>query len=123
MRIIPPDIIVSDDEGFVPSKDVFGRAKMGEGLTNLIEAVDDPLVVAIDSPWGSGKTTFLKMWAGDLRAHGFPVIYFDAFAHDWAEDAFVAIAGEIVALAQDQKRAATPAGRRFLKKAIGAGKV
>jgi type IV secretory pathway VirB4 component len=78
VRLFPPPVQIGEQEGFSPEKDIFGRADHGRRLTNLITAVSDPLVIAIDGQWGSGKTTFLKMWAGELRKSGFPVIYFDA---------------------------------------------
>ena len=80
-------------------------------------------MIALDGQWGSGKTTFLKMWAGELRNAGFPVVYFDAFANDYIGDAFTAIAGEIIGLVQDREKATTPTAKKFVAKAIGAGKV
>src|SRR5690606_32523872 len=94
----------------------------GIGLTNLIRVVDDPLVIALDAPWGSGKTTFVKMLAGHLRNEGHPVIYFDAFANDHISDAFVAIAGEVVALSKRLEKQSSPAHKHFLEKAAKAGR-
>lgn len=88
MRLFPPSLEVGDEEGFTPEKDIFGRAQLGAGLTNLVNSVSDPTVIAVDGQWGSGKTTFLKMWAGELRKAGFPVVYFDAFENDHVDDAF-----------------------------------
>jgi hypothetical protein len=39
------------------------------------------------------------MWAKHLSSTGFPVILFDAFANDYQEDAYLALAGEVLALA------------------------
>lgn len=72
---------------------------------------------------GSGKTTFLKMWAGELRKSGFPVIYFEAFENDYAEDAFTALASSVIALADERRKADTPEARRFLHKAVSTGKI
>jgi hypothetical protein len=123
MRIFLPPFEVGDTEGFTPEKDLFGRAKLGEGMTNLLASVSDPIVLALDGQWGSGKTTFLKMWAGELRRAGFPVVYLDAFQNDYEEDAFTAVASEIIALADAQQKGRTKAGKAFVDKAIGAGKV
>ena len=51
--------------------------------------------MAIDAPWGAGKTTFLKMWSQRLRNAGFPVVDFNAWETDHAEDPFVALVSEI----------------------------
>lgn len=123
MRIFPPRIQVSDFEGFTPSKDIFNRAALGEGLTNIVGTVSDPLVVALDGKWGTGKSIFLKMWAGELRKQGFPVVFFDAFENDFMADAFAALAGQIVALSIEKQSAKAPAAKKFLGTALGAGKV
>ena len=123
MRLFPPPLDIGPTEGFSPDKDIFGRAELGRGLANLVKTVSDPLVIGVDGQWGSGKTTFLKMWAGQLRKDGFPVIYFDAFEHDYLDDAFMAVAGEIIALVKAKKKSSTPAGKRFLRKAITAGRI
>ena len=121
MRIFPPAIEIGEDEGFTPEKDIFKRAAFGEGLTNLVNVADDPLVIMLDSPWGTGKTTFIKMWAGHLRKNGFPVIYFDAFKNDHVDDGFLAIAAEVIRLSQSLKKTKTAAHKTFLKKAARAG--
>lgn len=121
MHLFPPSLEISDTEGF--AKDIFGRSQIGAGLTNFVTSVTDPTVIVVDGQWGSGKTTFLRMWAGELRKAGVPVVYFDAFQNDYAEDAFTAIASELVSLAQEQRKANTRAAKAFVDKAVGAGKV
>jgi predicted KAP-like P-loop ATPase len=123
MKIFPPPLEIGDEEGFAAGKDIFQRASLGAGLTTLVGSVLDPMVIALDSQWGSGKTTFLKMWAGELRKAGFPVVLFDAFESDYIDDAFIAIAGEIIALADQFKKADTPKAKRFAARAFDASKV
>jgi hypothetical protein len=121
MRIFLPALDIGEDEGFSPEKDIFGRAALGAGLTNLMSNLSDPTVLALDGQWGSGKTTFLKMWAGELRRLGFPVVYLDAFRYDYAADAFTALASEIISLTNSKRPQS--AAKAFSDKAIGAGKV
>lgn len=123
MRIFPAPLDIGEKEGFSPGKDIFGRKSIGEGLTNVITRVEDPLVIAVDSEWGNGKTTFLKMWAGSLRAEGFPVVFFDSYEHDYADDAFTALASEIVALAKKKKKDKDPTSKKFVEKSLGAAKI
>lgn len=123
MRIFPPPFEVSLDEGFSPEKDLFGRAPIAEGLTRLVGSVDQPLVVALDGDWGSGKTTFLRFWTGELRKAGFPVVFFDAFQNDYADDAFIALAGEVFAVVEQRNKGRSQAAKKFASKAVGAGKV
>lgn len=123
MRIYQPALQLEDTEGFSENKDLFSRKALGDGMTNLVAAVDHSLVIAVDGPWGCGKTTFLRMWAGELRKSSFPVVYFDAFEHDYFEDPFMAVASEIIALAKKADRLKSRQGRKFLDKAKGVGKV
>lgn len=123
MRIQPPSLEIADDGGFTPELDILGRADFGRGLTNLVQTVADPLVILLDSPWGSGKTTFLRMWAGELRKEGHPVVYFDAFAHDHIGNAFLAIAGEVIGLAKARKGLRKTKVDKFVDVATKTGKI
>ena len=102
MRLFPKEIEIDDYQGF-SSNDIFNRAPFGEALGNIFENIENPMVAVLDSPWGSGKTTFIKMWCGYMRNQGFPVIYFDAFKNDYADDAFTTLVGEVVELAATLK--------------------
>lgn len=123
MLLFPPPLEIGDDEGFTPEKDIFGRASLGKGLTNLVTSTSAPLVIAVDGQWGSGKSTFLKMWAGELRKQNLPVILFDAFEHDYVEDAFGAVAGEIIALVKERKKLKTSKGKKFAENTVKVAKV
>ena len=95
MRLITPEIEISEDEPF--KNDVLDRANYAQALTNLIVNSDDSLVISVNAPWGEGKTTFAKMWSASLKNNGVHSIYFDAFEHDFLEDAFIPIVSEITA--------------------------
>ncbi|KJS35422.1 MAG: hypothetical protein VR70_15940 [Rhodospirillaceae bacterium BRH_c57] len=113
---------IGPDEGFAPEKDIFGRKKMGEHLTNLVKNLEGPTVMLLDAPWGAGKTTFVKMWRGHLKQAGIPSIYFDAFANDYQEDAFLALAAEVIAAAEDLKLPEEKSLEAFKDKAVDAAK-
>ena len=88
----------------------------------VVTALDDSAVLLLDSKWGTGKTTFVKMWLGELTKIGIPNIYFDAFANDYHEDAFLTIAGEIIARSEQLRPKSTRAINAFKTKAIGVAK-
>jgi hypothetical protein len=123
VRVFPPEVEVGPDEGFTPEKDIFGRKEFGDRLTNLVSAIEGPAVLVLDAPWGTGKTTFVKMWRGALRQRGIASIYFDAFANDFHNDSFLAIAGEILARAESEKPAESRALADFKDGALRVGKV
>ncbi|MEZ9739563.1 P-loop NTPase fold protein [Vibrio splendidus] len=103
MRLSLPELEITKDEGFNPEKDIFRRAKYGQQLTNFILNAEENLVFALDSSWGSGKTTFIKMWHSHNNTHEprLKTIYFDAFQNDYQSDPFLALASEVYDLFED----------------------
>ena len=93
IRIQPREIEIPQDDPF--KYDLLGRREAVEVLTPIIGSVAGPCVLSVDAPWGSGKTTFLKIWAQYLRNQGFPVVSFNAWETDYSADPFVAISSEL----------------------------
>lgn len=98
LKLFPPDPPVEVyNEGF-GSSDLLGRKAVGEKLSRLIDNIEDPIVIAIDGAWGTGKTHFLKRWVG---AHTIEnggkalTVYFDAFQSDYLDDPLIAITSAI----------------------------
>ena len=101
MKIAPSPLDIGPEDGF-ENTDLFEYKEFGERLANIVETFDSATVIVLDGPWGSGKTTFTQQWAGLLRQRGHAVAQFDAFAHDYQDDAFVALAGEVFAHSQHE---------------------
>ena len=95
MRIVPPEPGVNLYEDGFEEPDLLQRKRLGDALSELLNRIDDPLVVALDGRWGTGKTHFLKRWIGThARRDGgdaATVVYFDAFAHDSLGDPLPAL--------------------------------
>ncbi len=66
-----------------------------EVLTHLVGNLEGPCVLAVDAAWGTGKTTFFKMWAQHLRNQGFPVVEINAWETDFSGDPFIALSTEL----------------------------
>lgn len=96
MKITIPELVIKENEGF-SKNDIFKRKEFGDNLLHLIKNTDDNLVLALDSQWGEGKTTFIKMWRGHLlnQDDKIKTIYFDAFSNDYQKDPFLALISEI----------------------------
>jgi predicted KAP-like P-loop ATPase len=122
MRLFPQELDIPLSEGFSPRLDIFGRKSFGDRLTNIVKAVETPLVTLLDAPWGLGKTTFIKMWIGELNKNRIPAIYFDAFANDYQEDAFIAISSEIIS-ELDRRKAESTSVDKFKRNAVGVAKI
>lgn len=54
------------------------RAQYAQVLTEIVKVYADGFVMAINNEWGTGKTTFVKMWQQQLQNNGFNTIYFNA---------------------------------------------
>ena len=98
MKILPPEPHVDlYNEGFGDT-DLLQRKKVGKALSSLVDRIDDPLVIALDGKWGTGKTHFLKRWVG---AHSVEngstatTVYFDAFANDYLNDPLPALVSSL----------------------------
>ena len=93
IRIQPQEIEIPEDDPF--KNDLLDRKEPVEILTHLVGSIEGPCVLAVDAAWGTGKTTFLRIWAQYLRNHGFPVIEFNAWETDFTGDPFVALSFEL----------------------------
>lgn len=98
MKLLPPEPDIELYEDGFEGKDILGRSDSGKQLSDLIERIEDPIVVALDGSWGSGKSFFLKCWVGAHQKENegnAKTIFFDAFAHDYLDDPLVALTGAI----------------------------
>ena len=93
IRIQPPELEISAKDPF--KHDLLGRKESIKALTTTIGSIEGPCVMAVDAGWGMGKTTFLRMWAQHLRNERFPVVEFNAWETDFAQDPFIALTSEI----------------------------
>ncbi|MEN4054083.1 P-loop NTPase fold protein [Sulfurimonas sp. NWX79] len=83
------------------SNDKLDRRRLAEQLTGYLERLSDGSVLAIDAPWGEGKTWFGKNWNKHLQDLGHKTIYIDAFEQDYIEDPFVLLSSEILELIEE----------------------
>ena len=68
-----------------------GRKKAGETLTRIIDNIEMGCTISLTGEWGSGKTTFLRMWRQDLINNRFPTVLLNAWKTEWAEDPLIAV--------------------------------
>lgn len=121
MKLVIPELEINESLGFAPEVDIFQRSGFGERLANLVENSGGNPVIALDSGWGEGKSTFIKMWRGYLKYHReTPItsIYFDAFENDYQKDAFLTLASEIYQLISSKDKEKQTAFRDKATKAV-----
>lgn len=72
--------------------DALERMEAVDFLSGLIDRSNsEPLVLAIDAPYGSGKSTFVEMLRLKLDAKNYQTVYFDAWRADHVSDPLVAM--------------------------------
>lgn len=98
---LPPIEIPQDD----PFRfDALDRRSSVEILASLLEVLKGPFVLAIDSPWGTGKTTLIRILKTFLESKGFVCLYFNAWETDFTTDPLVAFLGELDKLHKQLKQ-------------------
>lgn len=75
-----------------------GREKYANVLSSIVDNDKDGFVLAIDGKWGTGKTTFVKMWRQKLENDGHKTLYFNAWENDFVSEPMVGILGEMKTL-------------------------
>ena len=138
MKLFPEDPVFEigkvgfDDRDAQGRKsDLLDRKSLGQKLTDLVDRINQPLVIALDGGWGSGKSHFLKLWTGahskELGGQA-EVIYFDAFEHDYLDDPLVSLISRLIvqgetktwsaAALEKVKKTAFPLARGLLRTGV-----
>lgn len=101
LTIPKPEIELYEDGFDATDRGVadLGRKEDGKKLSDLVEKITEPMVIAVDAPWGAGKSVFLKCWVGEHIKPKYKrkttTVYFDAFQHDFLDDPLVSIFKEV----------------------------
>ena len=77
--------------------DTLDRRDFANSLSKLIQFGTGSGVIAIDGGWGSGKTSFVRMWAQDARQRGHVVALINAWDGDYQGSALKFIATRLAA--------------------------
>lgn len=93
----PADFVVDDEQPF--DHDLLDRKGRVEGLCNLIGSLSGSLsgtaVLAVNGPFGSGKSVFLRMCASRLRSQKVKVAEFDAWQQSHTRSPLVDIVSAV----------------------------
>ena len=118
------------DEESPFDNDLLNRKEEIVNLTLLALNVNSPAVLAIDSKWGTGKTTFIKLWEQYLKSEEIASLYFNAWETDFSEDPLVSFLGEMneglksligeTKLSKDAWSKTKAAGKKIAKRGIPA---
>ncbi len=93
MVSIKRNIEIPDDNIFL--NDLLNREREIEYLTKFINKTEENFVMSINSDWGDGKTTFIKMWIKYLLKEKKNVVYYNAWENDDCKEPLISIINTI----------------------------
>lgn len=122
MFIKSKDIEINENNIF--ANDLLKRKNTIEDLSKIILSNNDAFVFSINASWGSGKTTFIKLWKAYLKKeHDLHCIYFSAWEDDFTNEPLVSILGELNSYIQNTFKKNTPVTNSFNKVVTTSGKI
>jgi len=92
-----------------------GREKYAQVLTSIVQNYSDGFVLAINNEWGTGKTTFIKMWEQHLKNEKFTTLHFNAWKTDFSSNPFIALISQLGML---KKSKVDKVYKGFLEKSV-----
>lgn len=102
MKIKHHDFHIESEHPFTNCK--LGREKYANILTQIVGNYKDGFVLAINNEWGTGKTTFVKMWQQQLVNKGYNTLYFNSWENDFDANPLVAIMSELKTLTKKDSK-------------------
>lgn len=93
MKFRLSELEIPADDPFL--NDALERKPVVEFLAGLLDKFNGPFVLALDSPWGTGKTTLVRMLKAKLEQSNFQCVYFNAWQTDFVDDPLVALVSEL----------------------------
>jgi len=119
MKFRISEVDVPDDDPF--RFDALERKPVVEFLRDLIKQIEGPFVLALDSPWGTGKTTVVRMLRRSLEIDGFQCVYFNAWKDDYVTDPLIPMVSAIDGLKalNDSANESFRTSMAIVKKAVG----
>jgi len=96
------------------NEDLLDRGPHVRAITDLLLKTEGNFVMTTSSPWGTGKTTFMRMWKAWLEHEGHPCILFNAWENDYIDNPFLTFIAEMY----EQLYALEGKGRRARRTAL-----
>lgn len=93
MKYRHSDLSIPKDNPFANCR--LNRKPNAAVLTQIVKNYADGFVMSVNGAWGTGKSTFVKMWAAHLEQQNIKSIYFNAWENDFISDPMVALLGEL----------------------------
>lgn len=92
-----PDITENINPDAPFEKCALGRQSYAELLTDIVANTEQG-VISLNGGWGTGKTTFVRMWEVFLKNKGFSTLYFNVWDNDYTIDPMVSLMAQLLKL-------------------------
>ena len=94
----------------IPADNPFANCKLerepfAKILTSVIYCAEGGFTMALNGSWGTGKTTFVRMWQKYLEKAGYKTAYINAWEMDFTTNPLVSILGEVGSLTGKDRKA------------------
>lgn len=106
VTVIPPIVVATLEPARIEvpfEGDRLNRKAVADQLTGYLERLQVGAVIALDAPWGEGKTWFGRHWIASLSQQGYATGWINAFEQDYVEDAFLPLAATVLELCQGNR--------------------
>lgn len=104
-KILKPEFL---DDKEIPRNEVL------QTLVPFVQSLSHTFVIALNSPWGTGKTTFVRQFEKEL-GDDYPSIYYNAWQADYSDDPFIDFCSEILSLEDSPQEAPSEEKEDLLK--------
>ena len=88
-----PELVIDKEKPFKNCQ--LEREGYANILTQIVSKFYNGGVVAVNGKWGTGKTTFVKMWRQSLENDGFITLYFNVWQDDYITDPLIGFIGQM----------------------------
>ncbi len=88
------------------AKDLLNYNVYAKALADFImlRKTNTPLTLAIDAPWGKGKSSIMKLMKNEVKEYGLIPIWFNAWRYEKAENLWAALAQKLLNTVQEKWR-------------------
>lgn len=94
-------------KGNVFDNDTLERERHVRFIADILEKTSGPFVMAMDSPWGTGKTSSVRMLKEIMEEKGYRCLYFNAWKADHIADPLIPLVAQVVGAMDPSDRAGT----------------
>lgn len=83
--------------------DRLGRHELAEKYVDFINKLDGNHVIALDAPWGTGKTTFINFMCEKFDEKKDVYIKFNSWENDFTQEPLLSLMSEIISQLEEKK--------------------